>query len=32
MLLSKSEEFGINEGLSIVKGRIIKIKKQKKFI
>ena len=31
MLLSKSEEFGINEGLSIVKGRIIKIKKQKKI-
>ena len=30
MLLSKSEEYGINEGLSIIKGRITRIKKQKK--
>ena len=31
MLLSKSEEFGNNIGLSIIKGKIKKIKKQKKI-
>ena len=31
MLLSKSEEFGTNEGLSIIKGKIIKIKRQRKI-
>jgi len=30
MLLTKSEEFGLNKGLSIINGKIIKIKKQKK--
>ena len=31
MLLSKSKEFGNNIGLSIIKGKIKKIKKQKKI-